>query len=666
MRSALINRAQCGLLVILLASGCEFDDGSKKPSDTSPPPVVNVNPNPNPPAQPAAPPPPAVVSASDLLIYLPKSIRIATGVRLEGLPKVGQFEEDLRLRLLPVLRLADRAGLKQDDIKYLWAGSNRTTNQSIVLVHMKEPIDQDKLITGLSLKQDNVDKVGKAVLYDLPHQHNPKVSLAMPDPKTLLVGHEPLLREALENTSDSEFRLALNLAQFEQARCWVVGEDKGGNPSVSKAGSDPDQLTVVKQTEIATGFPSRHITVAALVPSAPPPAPPTPPADGTTDPAATSPPADTSNAPATPAPAPSAPARPATPQQLEIIFRFDTEAAAIAAERNLQVGYQAVQRIIEALKPPPPPMPNPDGTIPPAPPRPVVSLDIHGGRTALEFYSLSTGLKRTETRVRTLLNFPRGTAGILQRFTTDMSRALGVTATGNGVFDGNLQVLLQGVTKWQEDPASKLLGVTEIKDAAIHGGYSWMTELLPHLGYTSMHAQIDMTKSWAAPENRKPTSAVIPEFLNPAAPDTTWKGFPYSGMGITHFVGISGVESNRNDVAAEWDRSDPRAGIFGYKRVAKPNEVTDGASTTLMMIGSGRIRAPWVQGGGATIRGARKPYFDALSGFGSEGTPTPGAFVLMADGAAKFISADIDPEVFKALCTIGGKDKVDLQPDHLK
>ena len=53
-------------------------------------------------------------------------------------------------------------------------------------------------------------------------------------------------------------------------------------------------------------------------------------------------------------------------------------------------------------------------------------------------------------------------------------------------------------------------------------------------------------------------------------------------------------------------------------------------------------------------------YFSEFKGFGTKGLPQRGVQVLMADGSVKNISADIDPLVFKSLCTIHGADIVDL------
>lgn len=191
-------------------------------------------------------------------------------------------------------------------------------------------------------------------------------------------------------------------------------------------------------------------------------------------------------------------------------------------------------------------------------------------------------------------------------------------------------------------------------------GYSWMVQLLPHLGHEDIYKKFDFSKPWDEDPNAPLVVQVIPAFLNPSDPRDKWEGYPFDKMALTHFVGVSGIEDQRNVVAAALPRSDPRAGMFGYDQVAKPSEVTDGTSQTIMIIGSGEVAAPWVQGGGATIRGAREPYFHEITGFGSKGLSKRGAQAIMADGSIRFISADIDPRVFKSMCTIHGADSVDL------
>ncbi len=50
--------------------------------------------------------------------------------------------------------------------------------------------------------------------------------------------------------------------------------------------------------------------------------------------------------------------------------------------------------------------------------------------------------------------------------------------------------------------------------------------------------------------------------------------------------------------------------------------------------------------------------FAKLTGFSTAGS-RPGTFAVLADGSTRFISADIDPSVFRALSTIHGGESVD-------
>ena len=218
----------------------------------------------------------------------------------------------------------------------------------------------------------------------------------------------------------------------------------------------------------------------------------------------------------------------------------------------------------------------------------------------------------------------------------------------------------EALVKWH--PSGKLVGVRRVGEGDnLQGHYSWMTQILPFLGHQKIYDKFDFSKPRHDKANLQNGAYIIPEFLNPADDRKRWKGYPYENYALTHFAGMSGIEDARNVVAAKLPRSDPRAGIFGYDAVATPAEITDGTGNTIMILGAGELANPWVMGGGATIRGAREPYFDKISGFGFKGTS--GVTVVMADGSVRVISSNISPAVFRALCTIHGAEKIDLATD---
>ena len=214
---------------------------------------------------------------------------------------------------------------------------------------------------------------------------------------------------------------------------------------------------------------------------------------------------------------------------------------------------------------------------------------------------------------------------------------------------------------WHGDSRAKLVGVLRVGDNARtthQGHYSWMHNILPFMGHQDIYDKFDLTKPLHDDKNLIPSCQLVPEFLVPGNPKQRWEGYPFDHLALTHFVGMSGIEDARNVVAGKFDRSDPRAGIFGYDRIAAINEITDGTSNTIAVIGIGDLANPWTMGGGSTIRGARQPYFDKLTGFGSHGQK--GAITMMADGSVRLISENIDPAVFRAMCTMHGAETVDL------
>jgi hypothetical protein len=224
---------------------------------------------------------------------------------------------------------------------------------------------------------------------------------------------------------------------------------------------------------------------------------------------------------------------------------------------------------------------------------------------------------------------------------------------------GDLAGLGRGVDSWRSKTTELVGAKRDGPEKPVYAGFSWMVPLLPHLGHQDVYQLFDFTKSWTDPTNLAMSGIVIPAFVDPTNSHQRWTGFPHPGIALTHFVGMSGVDDTRNSVAAKLPRSDKRAGVFGYDQVARNDEITDGTSQTIMVIGAGKVTAPWVQGGGATIRGAREPYFDELSGFGSGGVSGGGTLAVMADGSVRMISKSIDPAVFRAMCTIHGADTVD-------
>jgi hypothetical protein len=274
--------------------------------------------------------------------------------------------------------------------------------------------------------------------------------------------------------------------------------------------------------------------------------------------------------------------------------------------------------------------------------------------------SVTVFVTREKANVRLRYNVRADDNVAVGKLVAKAVQASGASALNDGLFDGTLPLLNNAFRLWETEKPDRLIGTKKIRNLPIRAGYSWMTELLPYVGHGDLYNGINFEKSWTDAINIQTAFTVIPAFLNPADSRSTWDGYPFPGMALSHFAGMSGVEDRRNVVAAELPRSDPRAGIFGYDRIARNEEITDGTSQTIMIVGTGAVVAPWIQGGGATIRGVRQNAFDVQSGVGSKGLSKPGTYVLFADGSARIISADIDPAVFKSLCTMHGAEEIDM------
>jgi hypothetical protein len=194
---------------------------------------------------------------------------------------------------------------------------------------------------------------------------------------------------------------------------------------------------------------------------------------------------------------------------------------------------------------------------------------------------------------------------------------------------------------------------------------SWMAALLPELGHGDVARTIGVDASWEEPANYVAAVTVIPEFLDPQNGPETWRvtrhGFGLLNPAATHFVGIAGVGL---DAADPEFRKDPanahKLGVFGYDEPTKVDQIKDGLANTIAVIEvPPTYPAPWMAGGGSTVRGV--PESKSVQPFVcTEYKGKRGTFAIMCDGAVRFISADISDKDFQALCTINGNEPVDV------
>lgn len=641
-------------VVSIVAIGCGGSKNEPAPAPAAAPPVAA-------PAQPAAPvaaPPPTSTGFQELLQFVPENLKLAAGANFAALnDKSNPIGPRLLSQFQPAIGVLSRAGIPADQIERLWTGSNRETGDLMICARTKGSYDSAAATKGLKAA-GALEKIGKATVQPLPAHGAYKNAVAYVDPRTLLIGRYDTIVAALNNPKPAAIRFGFDAIDQTDANYWIAGDESAARVWMGEGNGNPLSTMFGESLKIrgmGVGFggkgqapptiamPTRGFTSA----------------DDEEEAAHARLNARGPNAPGAPAPG----AKPAVPVNVEmgLGMSFTTEALATSIETKYK---QMLVAVTAPAGSPPVTLggrrrDRDDDDGPRAAPN---AFPAPPAGAANPLAALRMQIQRNKENVRIGMSVPAAGVPFVARFMNDAMAATGSTALADGIFDGTLSQLAVALQAWPAARPETLKGVRRFDDMRIHAGYSWMTELLPYVDRADLYAMFDFSRSWIEPQNLPQTMTVVPAFLNPADPRITWEGYPelFNGMALTHFVGMSGVEDRRTVVAAELPRSDPRAGIFGYDAVARPAEVTDGTSQTIMMIGSGEVTAPWVQGGGATIRGARAPYFHKYSGFGSRGLVRPGTFVLMADGSARTISAEIDPEVFKALCTMHGAEKIDM------
>lgn len=181
------------------------------------------------------------------------------------------------------------------------------------------------------------------------------------------------------------------------------------------------------------------------------------------------------------------------------------------------------------------------------------------------------------------------------------------------------------------------------KSAAGQPAVSWRVHALPFLDHHEFYESYDHAKAWDSDTNAPLAKQQIYQLTCPsseAAQDRLGRYF-------THYAMVEG------------------AGTFGNEDWSgKFSETTDGTSNTLAVVEAAGLNIVWTEPRdsevsdnnlGINLTGPNPDESPALISAWHRG----GGHVLMADGAAKFLSHDIDPIVLKALTTVDGDDSIE-------
>ena len=158
------------------------------------------------------------------------------------------------------------------------------------------------------------------------------------------------------------------------------------------------------------------------------------------------------------------------------------------------------------------------------------------------------------------------------------------------------------------------------------------------------------SQGWRAPANEPFVRRRAPSLLNARVPAVASDdGYPAS-----HYVGMAGVGVD----AAELPKTHPRSGVFGIDRRTTREDIRDGTTNTLLVMGVEAHPPAWASGT-TSVRGlTAEPYFGGPDHFGTG--QAEGMQVLMADGSVKFLSKETDPQVMRRMAAMA--DGLPLDP----
>ncbi len=172
------------------------------------------------------------------------------------------------------------------------------------------------------------------------------------------------------------------------------------------------------------------------------------------------------------------------------------------------------------------------------------------------------------------------------------------------------------------------------------GMHGWMTDLLPHLGYEQLSAQIDRRRPWSDPANAPAMQTRVEIFLTPGTP---YEPTP-TDHAPTHFAGVGG--------RVETDFGTGDLGIFGRNSQLTRDDVIDGLSQTMIAGEVAQSIPAW--GEPDNWRSIGAGLNKSPQGFGN-GDDT-GAHFLMADGSVRFLPNRMSLQTLQQLSTRNGSE----------
>ncbi len=172
---------------------------------------------------------------------------------------------------------------------------------------------------------------------------------------------------------------------------------------------------------------------------------------------------------------------------------------------------------------------------------------------------------------------------------------------------------------------------------------SWRVAILPYLDYMPLYETYVTTAAWDSEENQPVATKVIASYLCPSAPGNSQHSkYPFTAYAIPY-----GTDT-----------------VWQGSAAPTLKDITDGSSNTVAVVEACGQQIPWAAPRDCSLEQIPVGFnLDGNQPGRSEGLFSSyhygGAFVLLCDGSARFLIAETDPTVIKALLTATGGEPVD-------
>ncbi len=260
-------------------------------------------------------------------------------------------------------------------------------------------------------------------------------------------------------------------------------------------------------------------------------------------------------------------------------------------------------------------------------------------------YMAITGAGRREisstTQAVSIFGMVLGTAGIFlgPLLFANIGRTFR-EATGQQVTIQHLTQIGGALDRHYQEHDGYPIGGTFARNEAgvIQGQHGWMTFLLPYVGEAALYQEVDQSKPFDDPVNRKAMGRNVTVYFA-AGGDRSRIG---QGFAVAHFAGVGGEIDDANRLS--------HLGIFERDVAIKREEIADGLSNTLIVGELAGTYPPW--GDPENWRKIGRGLNRDVNGFGSYNGI--GATFLLADGSAKFFNNKTDPKLLEKMTTRDG------------